>query len=189
MKTKIRDNKKTIGAIFVGVIVALVVVLSLLYSRLYRPIEEKFTEIFPKAVSIFEMSEEESQIHAEMLQKGGEKLNREQQIILVDNMALVESTKYRVYDEEDTVNIGKYYKGAGRVEEAKIVHDSILYVIRTDGGNYLYLQDSSDVRAIRDINPNSYIEFYGEGWGSVEHEGLELPKLLAHSVGVTKKAN
>lgn len=189
MKTKIGNNKKTIGAMFIGVIIILVTVLSILYGKMYKPIEDKFTEAFPHPVSIFEMTEEESEIHAEMLQKGGEKLNREQQIILVDNMALMEEARYRAYDEEDTVNIGKYYKGAGRVEEAKVEHDSIHYIIRTDGGHYFCLLDSSDVRAIRDINPNSYIEFYGEGWGSEEHEGVDLPKLFTHSIKITKKVD
>lgn len=189
MKTKIGNNKKTIGAIFIGVIITLVVALSILCDKMYKPIEDKFTEAFPKAVSIFEMTEEEDEIYVEMFRKGGEKLNREQQIILVDSMALVEEAKYRAYDEEYTVDIGKYYKGAGRVVEAKVVHDSILYVIRTDGGHYFCLQDSSEVRAIRDINPNSYIEFYGEGWGSAEYEGIEMPKLLAHSIKIIKKVN
>lgn len=189
MKTKIGNNKKTIGAILVGIITILVVVLLFLYGKIYEPIEDKFTEAFPSSVSIFDMTEEESKIHAEMFQKGVEKLNREQQIILVDNMALMEEVKYRVYDEEYTVDIGKYYKGAGRVEEAKVEHDSIRYIIRTDGGHYFCLQDSSEVRAIRDINPNSYIEFYGEGCGSEEYEGVDLPKLLTHSIKITKKVN
>lgn len=189
MKTKIGNNKKTIGAIFVGIITILVVALSILYDKMYKPIEDKFTEAFPHPVSIFDMTEEESEIYAEMFQKGGEKLNREQQIILEDNMSLMEEAEYRAYDEEYTVDIGKYYKGAGRVVEAKVVHDSILYVIRTDGGHYFCLQDSSEVRAIRDINPNSYIKFYGGGCGSAEYEGIEMPKLLTHSIKIIKKVN